>query len=280
MPQKIEQLTPNLWVAQSEVYTTNSGVFFSNGKACLVDPAVLPEDILTLRRMLGEQKLEAQYLVLTHHHWDHIFGPEYFQDVRVIAHAGFSKELCGSGAEQVLSQVQRFEKEYSIRRSRQFRLPTADITFRSSLTVRMDDLAVDIIHSPGHSADQSVLYQPEEGILWAADMLSDLEIPFVMYDLTAYQQTLEKLSKLDVRLLVPGHGHVTKEKEAVQARFKEDMEYLTELRQHLELAVQAGKNLEEVQAECKDMRFKHQEQNTDPHRRNVETVYKNLMHIE
>ncbi len=280
MPQTIEQLTPNLWLAQSEVYTTNSGVFFANGKACLVDPAVLPEDILTLRRTLSEQKLEPQYLVITHHHWDHLFGPEYFQDVRVITQAGFSKELCGCGAEQTLGQIQRFEKEYSIRRSRQFRLPTADITFEHSLSIRMDELTVEIIHAPGHSPDQCVLYQPEEGILWAADMLSDLEIPFIMHDLDAYQQTLAELRKLEVRLLVPGHGHFAREKETIQGRFKEDMDYLAELRQRLEKSTQAGKSLEEAFEDCKDMCFKHQEENANPHRDNVETVYKNLMNIE
>src|SRR5207237_1298579 len=80
-------------------------------------------------------------------------------------------------------------------------------------------------HAPGHAADQLTLYHPETATLWAADMLSDLEIPFVSHDLDAYQLTLAALASWDIRVLIPGHGHTTTNPQEIQARLSEDIAY-------------------------------------------------------
>ena len=38
--------------------------------------------------------------------------------------------------------------------------------------------------------------------MWAGDMLSDIEIPFVSQRLKAYEQTLDMLKGMDIRVLV------------------------------------------------------------------------------
>ena len=273
MPQSLQQITPNLWLAKSDVYTTNSGVFFSEGQACLIDPAVLPDEIHAIKNLLGGQRLKAENLILTHHHWDHLFGPEHFPNVGVITHNAYKTALSGAGTDRTLRQVQHFENEYKIPRSKVFRFPMPDITFEQSMTIQAGDLALDLIHAPGHAVDQIVIFQPESGVLWAADMLSDLEIPFVE-ELHAYQHTLEMLIKLDVQALIPGHGHVTESAAEVRGRFEEDIAYLLELRQRVEDGLLAGKTLEEIQADSKAMSFRHPEDNAGPHLRNVEMVYR------
>lgn len=279
MPQILQQITPLLWLAQSDVYTTNSGIFFSEGQACLIDPAVLPDDIHAIKNLLGEQNLKAENLILTHHHWDHLFGPEHFPNVRVITHNAYEIALSGEGADRTLRQVQYFENKYKIARSKVFRFPVPDITFERSMTIQIGDLALDLIHAPGHATDQMVVFQPESGVLWAADMLSDLEIPFVE-ELQAYQHTLEMLNRLDVQVLIPGHGHVTGSAAEVRGRFEEDIAYLLELRQRVENGMQAGKTLEEIQADSEAMRFKHPEDNASPHLRNVEMAYREGIEAE
>lgn len=280
MPTTISQPHPNLYIAHSDVFETNSGIFCSESSACLVDPAVVPEDIQAIQRLLKTQNLKPEHLVITHYHYDHVFGPDHFPGVPVIAHAASQNAMTGEDLDRMLDNVRRFEQQYHVRRSGVFRPPQADITFEYDLFVQVGGLQVQLLHSPGHSPDQCVLYQSEAGILWAADMLSDLEIPFVYHSLAAYQETLECLSLLAVRLLVPGHGAVTADEKEIRKRFHEDMAYLAELRQRLEDALQAGRSLEEAQADCENMRFKHPEDNAAPHRLNVEIVYSQMLAVE
>lgn len=273
MPQTIHHPHPCLWIAQSEVYATNSGVFLLDDAACLVDPALLPEDMLGIQRLLHEQHIKPDYLILTHYHWDHLFGPERFPDVPVIAQSASQSALTAQDIERLQANIIRFEREYRVQRGKPFQIPIPDITFDARMTIQPGDLRLELMHAPGHSPDQCVIYQPGAGILWAADMLSDLEIPFVYHSLPAYQATLGILSELDVRLLVPGHGQLTQDAGEIGRRFDEDMAYLVELRQRVEDALQAGWTLEEAQTACAGMRFKHPEDNAAPHRLNVEIAY-------
>ena len=45
MTSEPKQITPNLWVTQSQFAETNSGVFISGDKACYIDLGILPEEI-------------------------------------------------------------------------------------------------------------------------------------------------------------------------------------------------------------------------------------------
>jgi glyoxylase-like metal-dependent hydrolase (beta-lactamase superfamily II) len=92
-------------------------------------------------------------------------------------------------------------------------------------------------HAPGHAA----IWLPEHGVLVAGDMLSDVEIPLL--DLAAadpvggYRAGLGLLGSVpDVRLLVPGHGHVG-DAAALRGRLALDARYLD--------AVQAGHDVDD-----------------------------------
>ena len=270
---KLTAITGSVCVAQSEVYSTNSAIFSDGGSACLIDPALLPIEILAIHNFLDTQRLRVENILLTHHHWDHLFGPEYFPGVRIIAQHRFNDELNGDGSERTFDRVQEFEHEHQIRRTRSFRLPNPDITFEQTITVMVGGMALEMIHAPGHSSDQSVIYQAESAILWAADMLSDLEIPFIYHSLKAYQETLERLSCMNTLQLVPGHGQIAITKKEIEKRFAEDKAYLAELRGLVEDCLKAGKSLEQTMLECSKMRFKHPKENAGPHRINVEMVY-------
>lgn len=274
--QTIPTMNGNLKVAQSALYATNSGIFYDGTSACLIDPGLLPLEIMSIINFLETQHLKTEYILLTHSHWDHIFGPEFFPTARVIAHNQFCTELSGEGIERTLNRIQAFDRENQVRRVRSFRIPTPDITFDESLTIQMGDLALNMIYSPGHSPDQCVVYERTSKILWAADMLSDLEIPFIYDSLKSYQRTLARLNKLEISHLIPGHGQDTLEVKEIQTRFTEDIAYLDELETRVMDAIQAGKSPEETKQDCAGMRFKHQDDNAKPHQTNIETAYKEL----
>jgi len=266
------QLTDHLWVAQSEFFCTNSGVFLSNGEALLIDPCMRPEEIDALAGWVAAQGAAPRWLVLTHSHWDHILGPERMRGVRTLAHAEYpavvERERAGIQAE-----VAKWEARLGRQRAEPFPVPLPDEIVSDGHTLALGGLELRLLHVPGHAADQLAVYAPGSGCLWASDILSDLEIPFVSHDLDAYERTLARLEKLDSAVLVPGHGHPTRDAAEIRARFSEDRAYLAELRERVTRAVQQGLALEEAVAGCAAMRYRRPDENAQPHRLNVESAY-------
>lgn len=273
MTQSLIQLLPELWVAQSRIYATNSGIALSNGRACLIDPAVFPDEIDGIARFVTGQGAVLEYLVITHSHWDHILGPERFAGVPVLAHDAYRVEVQGEGGDRLQRQIAAWEEEYAVVRQAPFVLPLPDETFVQQCTLILGDLELYLVHAPGHAADQLVVYFPQRATLWAADMLSDAEIPFVSHDLSAYERTLAFLSTLDIRILIPGHGHPTADAGEIQGRIQEDLAYLSVLRDLVESAVRERRTLDQALDLCASMRYRHPEENRIPHRLNVETAY-------
>ncbi len=272
----ITQLTDYLWYTRSRVFHTNSGVFISQGQGLLIDPGVLPQEIAIITEFVIAQGIEPRALVITHAHWDHFLGVEAFPDVKIITHTDYRKVL-RERADALRQQVARFDAQAPIKRAIPFTLPLPHLTFETELHLTIGDATLHLLHAPGHAPDQLVIHHPESGLLWAADMLSDLEIPMISHNLAAYESTLAQLAQRDIHALMPGHGHPTTATAEITARVAADRAYLAELRQRVTEALTNGKSIEETVAACADMRFRQPaEENAGPHRLNVESVYLEL----
>ncbi len=275
MAQSFAQLTPDLWVTQSRSLLFNSGLVISEGQACLIDPGLYPGEIEGLARFVAERDAVPQTIILTHSHWDHVLGPERFPGIKTITHAGYLSEVDKHDA-GIRHEIMKWEKRAGVRRERPFVIPRPDETFASEMTHTVGDLTLRLAHAPGHAPDQLVVYHADSAALWASDILSDREIPFVSDSLAAYERTLAQLSTWNVRALAPGHGQPTTDPVEIRARLSEDIAYLTELRERVEQAVWQGKTVEETVAICAGMDYRHRADNELPHRLNVESAYLEL----
>ena len=218
MAQSINPLTSRLWVTQSEFYFTNSGIFLDGNQACLIDPGVYPAEIAAIGSFVREQNSDLQTIILTHCHWDHILGPEYFPGVQIISQASYLQNPGGKIETRICRQVAEWETQEKIKRKKPFIIPVPDKTFNQRFSLSVGNLSLELIHAPGHAAEQLVIYQPEQCVLWAADMLSDIDIPYVSDNLAAYEHTVELLSGLEIEVLIPGHGKVTLDKKEICTR--------------------------------------------------------------
>ncbi len=268
-------LTSDLWIAQSRLYATNSGLWISAGQACLIDPSLTSDEIPALAETGKQLGVVLTAVVITHSHWDHILGPEQFPGVPMVAHADYSATL-RQDEPRTRRIIARLEAEQGIQRNQPFPLPQPDQTFTETLTLPVGDLRLRLTHAPGHAADQLTVYDPASGTLWAADMLSDLEIPFVSHSLPAYRTTLATLSGWDIQTLVPGHGAPTSDPAAIAARLGEDRAYLDELAGRVGMVVTAGGSLAEAIAACAEIHFRRPTANAQPHRFNSESAYAEL----
>ena len=263
----------SLWITSSSFFTYHAGAILDNGVACLVDPGLLPQEIDSLARRVADSGAALTSIILTHGHWDHILGPERVADVPTIAHAAFPKEESDPRVHRVAGQVAKWFAEQRIERSRPFAVPRPDETFDPVCERAIGDVRIRLIHAPGHAEDHAIVRFEEDGILWAADMLSDLEIPYICHSLIQYEQTLERLSMLDPSLLVPAHGTITRDVSEIRRRFDADRIYLSALHDRVELAVRDGCTVEETVKRCADMEFVNPRENHRTHQLNIEQAF-------
>ena len=277
MHRAFTQLSPFLWVVQSRTFSYNSGIVISGGDALLIDPGMFPDEIDEIRRFVVNEDVALTSVILTHSHWDHILGPERLAGARVImqlAQANASpRQRAGT-----IQEIEHWEEENGIKRDRPFVTPVPDQTFDHDLIVHLGELDLQLMHAPGHWPDELVVYHAESGTLWAGDMLSDIEIPYVSHSLAAYEQTLAMLDQLDIRALVPGHGSATTDARDIKSRLRADSVYLSELRQVVQKWI-AGGGLPEMRRSLIVQGFTSSpklEASLYPHRLNIQTAAKEL----
>lgn len=272
----LDQLSPVLWVAQSQFYHTNAGIWLGGDRAVLVDPCMSPDEIEAIAGWVTAHGAPSTTILLTHGHWDHLLGAERWPQARVVAQAAYLPTLDEDRRLHVQNQVARWAESCGIQRRAPFSIPGPDETFEDVLDLQAGDLNLRLVHAPGHAPDLFVVYEPATATLWASDMLSDLEIPFVMHNLEAYCRTLEMISTWEIRVLVPGHGSYTMNAAEIRRRINEDTDYVHELRDRVSAACSAGKALQEAVDSCAAMSIRCPEDNADGHRLNVESAFLEL----
>jgi len=272
MNTNLRELTPGLAVLHCRAMSYNAGVLVSGKDAVLIDAGLFADEVDLLRSHIYSQGAAPTYIAVTHSHWDHVLGPEYFPGVPVIQQQESLAVLAESGT-RIEHQVTEWERRSGVRRDMPFLLYEPDQTFDDRLELQLGNKAIELLHAPGHAPEQLVVYDRGEATLWAADMLSDIEIPFVMHNLKAYRQTLDRLAQLEVTTLVPGHGRPAEGQSEVRARFGTDRAYLEELQRRVEAAVAAGRNVSDTLSVCADMAYQNRGQNEEAHRLNVETAF-------
>jgi len=276
MSHHIKPITPHLWVRQSSLFLTNAGLFVSEDQGVLIDPCIYPQEIGVWRQFAAANLLHLSHLILTHHHWDHILGPEYYPTLPTIAQAEYVTATGGEHTARVQDYLTYWFAKEKIERDAPFVVPQPTYTFSERMTVRVGAETLQLVHAPGHSPDQLVIYHAPSRLLWASDILSDVEIPFVSHHLGAFERTLAMLAQWEIEVLVPGHGQVAQSPQEVEQRVREDREYLGELRGRVTHALAQGQTIAETVAACADMVYRHREENAQPHQRNVESVYLEL----
>ena len=174
---KIVNLTEN-----STMYTSNAWYITGSWRA-LEDRTTLIDagtDPVVLQRLtesdpgLGKRKIDQ--IVLTHNHYDHTGNvlklKELFQPVVLAWSASRS---------DVDRQVVNGER------------------------IRIGERMFEVIHMPGHSQDSILLFNEEEGVLFSGDSPLVIRSDEGQYE-TGFVQVLERLTRLPIRIIYPGHG--------------------------------------------------------------------------
>lgn len=150
-----------------------------------------------LKRYMDPRELD--YVFLTHSHYDHAAAAGYFKGMGKIA---IHEE------EMKLLRLQRFVSVFGMK----FKAFEPDILLQGGEKFELGEINLEVIHTPGHSPGSVCFYEPNKKWLFSGDTIFAYG-SFGRYDLPGGDgrlllESIEKLSKLDVINLYPGHEDV------------------------------------------------------------------------
>ncbi len=269
-------MSTRIRVFTSGLYLTTSGVVNGKDGALVIDPGILPREIETLRWYVEQSGRPARYLLYTHHHWDHLLGGQTFPQARRLAHARLPEAL---EAGHSIDEVSRFDDAYYIEREPRFEFQPAHDLVEDGWRGDLGDVEFRLVHLPGHAVDMLGVHVLAEKTLFAADMLSDVELPMISGDGGDYLASLRKVDALvmsgQVETLVPGHGHVTHGADAIRARIAEDIAYIDRLRIIVNGKQKDGEDI--VMETCRSMTYRGKDgwpPMVKTHEANVREIFK------
>jgi hydroxyacylglutathione hydrolase len=284
MPAPWTDLGDGAHVRRSRAYEMNSVVLARDGHAVVIDPGVLPSEIAEIAEFTAGRapRFANVALLLTHPHWDHVLGRPWFPAATTVAHVGFADEAARDEA-----AIEKSAKEWiegaGERWERPFRAFAPDLVARGTARLPLGPFEAVTYDVPGHCASQLAFFFPANGLLAAADMLSDIEIPWLDGPPWVYRATLKALhwvfEQEDVRALVPGHGPIAEGRAAGYRRLLRDLDYLLVLEQRVADARARGRSLDETQADLAAMDYLGKDAAypmNDVHRENVAFTWHGL----
>ena len=223
----LRQVSEHCWVATSSFCQLNTVVVSSEGSAVVIDPGVTGAELDELVAALHCLGVKPQVGLSTHPHWDHLLwhpglgrvprlagvrAVEWLDDRRLAeARAEAAPEASGADLE-LLGLIEPID----------------------ATGLRWSGPQLTLIGHDGHAPGHLAISVPDDGVLIAGDMCSDVEIPLL--DLTAeqpldgYRTGLAELRRAagGCHLVVPGHGTIARD-EQVTRRFDQDLAYLDAL---------------------------------------------------
>jgi cyclase len=192
------------WGCNPGFITTSAGVF-------MIDTPQQPIEAVRWRERLLEFG-PIRHLVNTEPHPDHIRGNAYFPGVEVIGQermvARYEQMLPMMTGAQTLEVLKAADPDSVWLYNHPDYPPNPPTrTFSRELKLQLGGLEIQLLHHPGHTAPQTSVYLPGEGVVFTGDNVFHRCKTFVQEaDPWEWLDALESIAALNVQTIVPGHG--------------------------------------------------------------------------
>jgi glyoxylase-like metal-dependent hydrolase (beta-lactamase superfamily II) len=204
-------------------FSVNSGMIFTDKSVVLIDCGMTIASSeflwkLAKERMHGRERL---YLILTHHHSDHVFGMRVFKEkgAQIIAHKGVKEELENDNGryKTFIAERMGWDSKKADEILGNVIISVPDRTIEKDEVLNIDGEEIRLLVTPGHVQDEICVYHPKSRTLFAGDTIyegSDLNTHFGgPEEWKEWIFHLERLKKLPIKNIVPGHGKVCRPSE-------------------------------------------------------------------
>jgi glyoxylase-like metal-dependent hydrolase (beta-lactamase superfamily II) len=179
----------------------------------MIDSPQQPIDAVRWREQL-EEKAPIRYLINTEPHGDHISGNAYFTKTTVVGQVKlqecFDRYLNAFGSLEDKRERYKQMDPDSVWLVGHPDYPASNppsLTFTDTLTLNVGNHTFNIIHHPGHTAPQTSVHVPEEGVVFTGDNVFHKCRSWLQEcDPWEWLDALDRIAALDVEIIVPGHG--------------------------------------------------------------------------
>ena len=214
----------------------NVSAIGSERGSVLVDTPTLPANARAWKSKLAELGMpEVVYVFNTDHHFDHLMGNCFFNGL-IITHKLAAEEVVKPGGTLFEGFIDNWKNDFpeDVEEAKKLcKVITPHITFSQVIELNMGNRSLQIKHVGGHTPGTSVVYIPQEKILFSGDTIVSGRHPFMgQGNIKEWLNALEEISRMDIETIVPGHGEICSLKEACQLLnyFKEIESQLKELK--------------------------------------------------
>lgn len=192
--------------AEDRYLVATVGFLATREGVILLDTPMRPSDAREWRA-LAERHGPIRYIINTEHHRDHIIGNAFFPGT-VIAQAGTAERFMRSivSAASVMGFLGKVDPDGAASLGDYTPRPPT-IAFDTRLLLQFGDHSLELCHAPGHVPNGTWVYVPQERTVFTGDNIVNGAPPFFHSAVpSGWLETLDRLAKLDLEHIVPGHG--------------------------------------------------------------------------
>jgi len=223
-PPEVHKITTDVYAitglfhSRGKKASVNAGIIFTEKSVIFIDAGMTIDSAEFIWKTASERIKEnvRLYLILTHHHSDHVFGMRVFKDkgAKVIAHQGVEEELKDDNGfyKQFIIKMDGLSPEEGDRIYGDVLLSTPDQLIQNDTVLKIDEAEIHLLVTPGHADDEIVVYHPKSRTLFGGDAIYEGMPPNTRFggekEWRLWISHLERLKKMEINVIVPGHGNL------------------------------------------------------------------------
>ncbi len=217
----------------------NTGFVVTNAGVVVIDTG--PSKRYGEQMRAAIKKITPQPIVKvfnTHHHPDHIFGNQAYADVGVSALVQTIISEKAEGA-ALADNMYRMNGEWM----RDTELSVAQNVLEQSSKFKLGERTFSLHALSGHTGGDLAVMDETSGVMFSGDLIFHQRAATTPHaDIPRWMQTIDYIDNLSYKKLVPGHGPVIADHQAV----KQMREYLVWLSNHLKKSAEQGADMTDV----------------------------------
>ncbi|MHA1398477.1 MAG: MBL fold metallo-hydrolase [Candidatus Heimdallarchaeaceae archaeon] len=249
---EIEKVSTNVWAHVKGETRGNVAFIKVKDYVVAVDSGMDPLTSKVAKKQ-AEQELGVpiEKIIITHHHPDHVFGIQTFEDCEIISAEKVAKimkkQIEGPWSKKELEKYINEVPEYKEKWKDLKIIPPTTI-FENNFEIREGEIKIDVIETNGHTSGSSFIHVLPDNVIITGDLLFAETFPYAgdpTSDPYLWEKALEKMIELEPVKVVPGHGPVTSTKELMLHR-----DYLRKLIKRMEDSIVEGAEKEKIFDSC------------------------------
>lgn len=238
-----ERASEDIYIFTSERYAqVTASLIVSGNIGVLIDTLPFPNETAQIALFARKRCPDGvRFVIYTGHEADHVYGAFLFPKAEIIAHE-IAREILIERGFAALQRAKEQSQEFALV---QLRLPTFTFT-TNSVTLRLPGKTLEIMHTPGHTADCVSVLLHEERILFAGDTV--MALPTITNgDPEQLKKSLETIGAMQLENIVQGHGEIILRGE-IRDTLRRQVNYLDNLRNKVQKLIDAGGSRDDAKA--------------------------------